>query len=333
MTPEPGYISLFRSGELERRTEALEARLKSCDICPRECGKDRPSGKHGHCHSGYLPVVSAVCAHQGEEPAISGTKGSGTVFFGNCNLRCVYCQNYQISQDWKAQQHNETGFHTLAERMVGLQESGCHNINLVSPSHFVPQIARTLIEAVPMELRIPLVYNTGSYDSVRTLQSLDGIISIYLADLRYASDRWARKYSHARYYVENARAAIKEMYRQVGELKTDGQGIAQKGLIVRLLILPENIAGIEESLTWLAQELSSKITISVMSQYYPTHKARKIKPLSRKITTNEYNEVVKLLDQLGIENGWVQELDSPEHYLPDFTRKEYPFTPEAAGQR
>src|SRR4030042_1563308 len=182
---EPGYIALYHSGELERRAQALEARLASCDICPRECRVNRLENEVGFCHSGRLPVVSSVCAHHGEEPAISGARGSGTIFFGNCNMRCVYCQNHQISQDYKAQQSNEMDTHTLAARMLYLQdELGCHNINLVSPPHFVPQIVRALAEAVPMGLRLPLVYNTSGYDSLKTLKELDGIIGIYLAHIR-----------------------------------------------------------------------------------------------------------------------------------------------------
>jgi len=198
---EPGYIALYRSGELQRRAESLEARLSSCDICPRECGVNRLEGEPGFCRSARLPIVSAVCAHHGEEPVISGGRGSGTVFFGNCNMRCVYCQNYQISQGVR-EQSEAIDSHTLAERMLYLQNKlECHNINLVSPSHFVPQLVRAVLEAVPMGLKIPLVYNTSSFDSVKTLKELDGIISIYLADLRYASDRWAEEFSQAPGYV------------------------------------------------------------------------------------------------------------------------------------
>ncbi|MDY6893625.1 MAG: radical SAM protein, partial [Chloroflexota bacterium] len=207
---EPGYISLCRSGELKRRAEALEARLASCDICPRECGVNRLEGEHGFCHSAYLPIVCTICAHQGEEPAISGNRGSGTVFFGNCNMRCVYCQNYQISQDWEKQKSREMDFRKLAEGMVYLQdELGCHNINFVSPSHFVPQLVRAVLEAVSMGLRVPLVYNSNGYDSLATLRELEGIIDVYLPDLRYASDIWAQRLSQAPEYVVCARSAIK----------------------------------------------------------------------------------------------------------------------------
>jgi len=323
---QPEYIALFYSGELERRAEALEARLASCDICPRECGVNRLEGEHGFCHSGHLPIVAAVCPHYGEEPALSGSKGSGAVFFGNCNMNCVYCQNYQISQDWKKQQSKEMDSHTLAERMLYLQdELGCHNINFVSPSHFVPQLVRAVLEAVPMGLRLPLVYNTSSYDSIKSLKELDGIISVYLADLRYASNKWARKFSRVQDYVTHARRAIAEMYRQVGGLIVDESGLAQKGLIVRHLVLPNRLAGSGESLTWLVNEVSPAVTVSIMSQYFPAHRASQIPLLARTISVAEYSEVIKLVDELGLENGWVQEMGAQENYLPDFERKADPF--------
>jgi len=331
---EPGYFALYRSGELQRQAERLEARLASCDICPRECHVNRLENKRGFCHSGSLPIVSAVCAHHGEEPAISGSKGSGTVFFGNCNMRCVYCQNYQISQGRKKQKSKEMDFRKLAENMLYLQdELGCHNINFVSPSHFVPQLVRAVLEAVPLGLNIPLVYNSSGYDSVASLKELDGIISVYLPDLRYASARWARKFSHARNYVTHARAAIKEMYRQVGELVMDESGVAQRGLIVRHLILPNRIAGSKESLTWLAQEVSPTVTVSIMAQYYPSHKARNERLLSRTISQSEYEDILSWLDEAGLENGWVQEMGAAENYLPDFAREGHPFSASADVKR
>ena len=328
---EPGYIALHRSGELERRARALEARLAACDICPRQCQVNRLQGETGFCHSGYLPIVAAACAHHGEEPAISGTKGSGTIFFGNCNMRCTYCQNYQISQNWRKLKSNEVECRSLAASMIHLQdELGCHNINFVSPSQFVPQLVRAVAEAVPMGLHLPIVYNTNGYDSIATLRELDGIVSVYLPDLRYASNRWARKYSRTPDYVEHNRQAIKEMYRQVSELAVDGHGLAQRGLIVRHLILPNRIAGSEESLRWLAQEVSPSVTVSIMAQYSPQHRAKKIPSLSRTISTEEYEAVLQLISDLGLENGWVQEMGSADNYLPDFTREGHPFSHRSA---
>jgi len=209
--------------------------------------------------------------------------------------------------------------------MLYLQELGCHNINFISPSHFVPQLVRAVLEAVPMGLRLPLVYNTSGYDSIKSLRELDGIISVYLPDLRYASSKWARKLSRAPDYVTQARAAIQEMYRQVGNLVLDEAGLARSGLIVRHLILPDGLAGSRDSLIWLVNEVSPAITVSIMSQYFPAHRAARIPSLSRTISSTEYAEVVALIERLGLENGWLQEMGAAENYLPDFTHEEHPF--------
>jgi len=210
--------------------------------------------------------------------------------------------------------------------MLYLQdELGCHNINFVSPSHFVPQLVRAVLEAVSMGLRVPLVYNTNGYDSIASLRELDGIIDIYLPDLRYASDDWAKKFSHTPNYVARARQAIKEMHRQVGDLVVDGFSLAQRGLIVRHLILPNGLAGSEESLSWLTRELSPTVTISIMSQYLPLHKAKRIPLLSRRISVAEYEAVLQMLSDAGIENGWIQEMGASENYVPDFEREGHPF--------
>lgn len=321
------YIELYNSGELEERTAALDKRLEECDICPRECSARRLDGEMGSCNSGLLPIVSSFCVHHGEEPVLSGTKGSGTIFLGNCNMRCVYCQNYQISQQPESERLNEVESHVLAEHMIFLQDDlGCHNINFVTPSHFIPQIVRATLIAIPMGLHLPLIYNTSSYDSVKTMWELDGIFDIYLADLRYSSDENARKYSRVDNYVNNSRSAIKEMFRQVGNMEVDEQGIARKGLIIRHLILPNDIAGSEESLRWLANEISPEVTISIMSQYHPAHKVDEYPDLNRRITPTEYAEVVKLVEELGMVNGWMQGMESNKYYLPDFEREDDPFT-------
>ena len=331
---EPEYVTLYRSGELSRRAERLEARLRACDICPRECGANRLEGELGFCRSAHRPIVSAICAHHGEEPAISGSKGSGMVFFGNCNLRCVYCQNHQISQDGKSQRTREIDPQALAERMLYLQdELCCHNINFVSPSHFVPQLVRAVLAAVPMGLQLPLVYNTSSYDSIESLRELEGIVGIYLADLRYASDKWGQKFSRVSDYVSRARAAIQEMYRQVGDLVVDGDGVARKGLIIRHLILPNRLAGSRDSLHWLVSEISPAVTVSIMSQYYPAHRAGRFSLLARQILPSEQAEVMELLEELGMENGWVQEIGAAENYLPDFASKSHPFDPAIGSRR
>jgi putative pyruvate formate lyase activating enzyme len=311
--------------ELSKRAERLTSRLASCDICPRRCSVNRLDGELGFCHSGALPIIASYCAHRGEEPVISGTRGSGTIFFGNCNLRCVFCQNYQISQDWQKQKANEVSIETLAGYMLELQAQGCHNINLVSPSHFAPQIVAALALAVPKGLKLPLVYNTNAYDSLETLKELEGMVDIYLPDIKYASDDNALKYSGAEDYVENSRAAIKEMFRQTAELMLDENEIAQRGVIVRHLILPENIAGSKEALKWLAQEVSPEITISLMSQYHPTHYAIRFPEIGRHISQVEYDQVMQALEESGLENGWVQDMDAPQNYLPDFEKEGHPF--------
>jgi putative pyruvate formate lyase activating enzyme len=244
-------------------------------------------------------------------------------------MACVYCQNFQISQNSQGQKENEIEAVELARRMLYLQnELGCHNINLVSPSHFVPQIVRALQKAIPMGLRVPLVYNSGGYDSLETIRSLEGIIDIYLPDLRYASDEIAKKYSGAENYVRHNRAAILEMYRQVGDLAVNELEIAQRGVIVRHLILPNRLAGSVESLTWLASRVSPSITLSLMSQYYPAHGANMIPELARSISYEEYREAADLLEELGLDNGWLQEMDAPANYLPDFEREGHPFEDE-----
>ncbi len=323
---QPSYLALFQSGELARRVEALEAKLQRCSLCPRQCFKNRLTGERGACHSGNLPIISSFCAHHGEEPSLSGNRGSGTIFFGNCNMSCVYCQNYQISQDPESQKANEKSVSELAATMLYLQdELHCHNINLVSPTHFVPQIVKAVFEAVPRGFHLPLVYNTGGYDNPETIRLLDGIVDIYLPDLRYASDRWAMRYSHAPMYVRNARASIKEMYRQVGNPVVDDEGTALKGLIVRHLILPGGLAGSEDSLTWLVNEISPAVTVSIMSQYYPAYQANKIPELARSISRDEYQAVVALVERLGLENGWLQEMGADSNYRPDFKREGHPF--------
>ncbi len=322
---DPRYLSLYRSGELKHRADLLYARLADCDLCPHLCHVDRPEGKVGFCRTGAVAPVASVCSHHGEEPPLSGTGGSGTVFFGNCNMRCVYCQNFQISQDRLCLRGKEMDAAITARQMISLQDAGCHNINFVSPSHVVPQMVRAVLNAVPLGLRVPIVYNTGGYDSVDVLKSLDGVVDIYLPDIRYASDVVARKYSGVRGYVAANRAAVTEMYRQVGHLVVDESGVAQKGLLVRHLILPGGLAGSEESLRWLAKELSPDVYLSVMAQYYPAHRASRYPELSRRITAREYDEVIEVLADLGMENGWVQELESAENYRPDFGQEKNPF--------
>src|SRR5881398_2749579 len=213
---DPGYLGLLSSGELTERVKALEALLERCRVCPRDCLNNRLQNEIAACYSGRLPIVSSYTPHFGEEPPLVGTRGAGNIFFGNCNLRCVYCQNYQISQTWKTQKKNEITHERLAEMMLELQERGCHNIGFVSPTHFAPQMARAILIAAEKGLRLPVVYNTNAYDSVEVLRLLDGIVDIYLPDLKYADSDAGFQYSKVRNYAFCARNAVKEMHRQMG---------------------------------------------------------------------------------------------------------------------
>lgn len=327
---QPNYLKLFKSGELEQRVEQLEKLLESCTICPKDCGNNRLKNKIAACYSGALPIVSSYTPHFGEEPAISGTNGAGNIFFGNCNLRCVYCQNHQISQTWKEQKKNEITHERLAEMMLELQARGCHNIGFVSPTHFAPQMARAILIAAERGLSLPIIYNTNAYDSVEVLRLLDGIVDVYLPDFKYADSQAGFEFSKVRGYTEFARDALKEMFRQTGEeLVFDENGLLKKGLVVRMLVLPNDLAGIEENLVWIKENLSPKVSISLMAQYYATNKAAtdsRYILLSRKISEREWLKAVSLLEDLGFENGFMQEFESASlYYRPDFTDAEKPF--------
>ncbi|MDQ3490321.1 MAG: radical SAM protein [Acidobacteriota bacterium] len=326
---EPKYLTLLAANEFGRRVEKLESLLASCTVCPKDCGNNRLNDEIAACYSGRLPIVSSYTAHFGEEPCLSGTSGAGNIFFGNCNLRCIYCQNYQISQIWKEQKKNEVTHERLAEMMLELQDRGCHNIGFVSPTHFAPQMARAILIAAEKGLRLPIVYNTNAYDSVEVLRLLDGIVDIYLPDLKYADSEAGFQYSKIRDYPKFARLAIKEMHRQTGDELIFENGLLQSGLLIRLLVLPNDMAGIAENLRWIRDELSPKTAISLMAQYYATNKAAtdpRYILLSRRISEGEWFQAVSLLDDLGMEEGFMQEYESASHYYrPDFADAENPF--------
>jgi putative pyruvate formate lyase activating enzyme len=327
---EPSYLRLLRTGELQLRVEALEALLERCTVCPLDCGNNRLQGELARCYSGHLPIVSSYTPHFGEEPPLTGTRGAGNIFFGNCNLRCVYCQNYQISQTHKQQIKNEVSHERLAEMMLELQARGCHNINFVSPTHFAPQMARAILIAAEKGLRLPIVYNTNAYDSVEVLRQLDGLVDVYLPDLKYAEDEAGFLYSKVRGYREVARAAIAEMHRQVGdELVFDENGLLKRGLVIRLLVLPNDIGGVRESLEWIREALSPRVAVSLMAQYYPTNVAGtnpRYVLLSRRISEGEWLRALTALEQMEMENGWLQEYDGAAfYYRPDFSDSSTPF--------
>lgn len=284
---------------LKERANALVAKLENCDICPRRCGTNRLKGEHGFCNSGRNPKVSSYAPHFGEEPPLVGLHGSGTIFMTGCNLACVFCQNYEISQ---LDQGTEVSSGDLANMMISLQKMGCHNINFVTPTHFVPQILEALIDAREMGLAVPLVYNCGGYDSVETLRLLDGIFDIYMPDAKYGSDVAALKFSNAPDYTMHMKTAILEMHRQVGDLVIEN-GIATRGLLIRHLALPEDLAGTAEVIRFLAEDVSRDTYLNVMAQYHPMHKAHKYKELDRPITLKEYSQAVKLAMDAGLTRG------------------------------
>ena len=293
--------------ELQKRIESAYQLLESCRACPRECGADRlKNDKLGFCRSGLNPIIASASAHHGEEPPLSGTKGSGTIFFANCNLRCVYCQNYPISQMGTGSEKTPG---ELACQMTWLQEQGCHNLNLVTPTHFMPQFLKALGIARERGFTLPIVYNTSGYESVEALRLLEGIVDIYMPDMRYSDDAVGRRYSAAPDYPEVNRAAVKEMYRQVGNLATNDEGLAVRGLIVRHLVLPNGLSGTAAIMKFLAEEISKDVCISLMSQYFPAYKAIGTKELGRRVTAGEYEEAYQIMQNYGLENGWVQELE------------------------
>ena len=326
----PSYIKLHESGELSVRAKKLKAMLEDCNICPKDCKVDRLNNEIAACYSGFKPVVSSYCVHYGEEPVLVGSKkydnenGVGNIFFGNCNLRCVYCQNYEISQNHKTEINNEVTIDRLAEIMLELQSKNVNAIGLVSPTHFVPQIILALKIAAAKGLSLPLVYNTNSYDSFEVLKLLDGIIDIYLPDLKYSEDEYGYKYSKIKNYVKHSREAITEMHRQVGSELLIETNILKRGLIIRHLILPNDIAGSYDTLKFISQ-LDSNISLSVMSQYYPIHKALSTDLLSRNIREREYVKILDLLDEFSLENGFLQEFESESYYRPDFNDRQEPF--------
>jgi putative pyruvate formate lyase activating enzyme len=302
---EPGYLALQRSGELARRIQAARALLSPCELCPHRCGVDRLGGERGFCRMGDLPKVSSWNLHAWEEPPISGTGGSGTIFFSGCTGRCRFCQNYPISQLGYGE---VVSVARLAGMMLELQRKGAHNINLVTPTHFVPAILAALAQAVRQGLRLPLVYNSSGYERVETLRLLEGVVEVWLPDAKYADDATAQQLSGVRDYVEHNHAALREMYRQVGpELVLDGAGLARRGLIVRHMVLPERLAGSDAVLAWLARELSPQVHVSLMDQYFPAHRAIGDPVLGRKVSPDEYASALEGFDASGLENGWYQQ--------------------------
>lgn len=298
-------VTMAKKTELSARVAKASEMLVACSVCPRMCGTARLAGEIGLCRAGKNLKVASWTLHQGEEPPISGTRGSGAIFLSGCSLRCVYCQNYPISQMAAGQ---EMSVEDLTAIMLKLQASGAHNINFVTPTHYAPQILDAILRARSRGLAIPIVWNTSGYERVETLRLLAGIVDIYLADMRYGDDAAGRKYSKVPDYASINRAAIQEMHRQVGILTLDSHGLAERGLLVRHLVLPGGIAESRTVLEFLAQAISPQTAVSVMGQYFPAHKAMNDPLLRRQITAEEYDNVLAAFEAAGLEHGFCQEL-------------------------
>jgi putative pyruvate formate lyase activating enzyme len=288
---EPAYLRLYESGELPRRVERALELLQSCTACPRRCRVDRLADKFAVCRTGRHTIVSSYGPHHGEEDCLRGRGGSGTIFIAGCNLRCVFCQNFDIS--WQVRGTSAPP-EKLARMMLELQAEGCHNINFVTPEHVVPQIIEALPHAIAGGLRLPIVYNTSAYDSMESLELMDGVVDIYMPDFKYWDRENARKYSRAPDYPEVARRTIKEMFRQVGDLMLDGRGVAQRGLLIRHLVMPHNIAGTREVMRWIATELSPTTYVNLMPQYYPAGKVSRTEfaEINRRVTPAEFDQAL-----------------------------------------
>ncbi len=315
------YLNLSEA-ELDRRVDAAWDLYRECRVCPHGCGVNRLGEGRGVCRQGSALSVSSAVRHFGEEPPLVGERGVGNIFVTACNLRCDYCQNFQISQEGLGE---AVSFEAAARAMLDLECQGVHFIGWVSPSHVVPGLLRSLALARRMGLTLPIVYNSNGYDRVETLELLDGIVDVYLPDLKYADAAVARRLSHIDDYPERSRSAVLEMFRQVGPLSLDSRGLARGGLLVRHLVLPEGLAGTWETLCFVALELSPEVPVSLMSQYRPVHKARRTPGLGRGITVAEYQEAVGMARELGLENLYVQDPEDAVHNLPDFSRPENPF--------
>ncbi len=299
--------------------------LRSCNICPRNCNADRLSGKLGYCKADASFSISSICVHRGEEPSISGNKGICNIFFTNCNLQCIYCQNYQISSNKLDYSSCRLNLKEVLEQVTTILNTGINLVGFVSPSHFIPQIKIIINALRQLDYHPKFVYNTNGYDKVEQIRDLEPYIDIWLPDFKYVDATISKAYSDVKNYPEIALAAIKEMYRQKGSaLPIDYNGYAQRGIIIRHLVLPGHVENSIGVLKAIAKEMSAEINISLMSQYYPTYKVKDHDHLGQVLNSSEYDKVVETMEELGFENGWIQNLESRENYRPDFER-EHPF--------
>ena len=299
----PSYIHLYETGELTNRVTEAHEMLRECKLCARECGVNRLEGEKGFCKSGKLAMISSAGPHFGEEPPLVGSHGSGTIFLTNCNLGCIFCQNYGISHLGDGKEADSA---YLARAMLLLQDAGCHNINFVTPTHYVPQILDALLIAVKDGLNVPLVYNCGGYESLKTLKLLDGVFDIYMPDIKYSDNSIAEKYSKAPGYFDVVTVATSEMHRQVGDLVINEHGRAEKGLLVRHLVLPNNLAGTEKVIEYISR-LSKNTYLNIMAQYSPQYKASSYPELNRRVTSEEYANAILLAEKAGLTRGFYHE--------------------------
>lgn len=294
----PGYLKLLDTGELKQRTSELKDMLNNCVLCPHQCEVNRVKGERGYCRTLYNPIISGVAPHFGEEDELVGKYGSGTIFFSHCNLKCVFCQNYEISFCGEGK---ETSIEKLAELMLYLQRKKCHNINLVSPGHIIPQIAEAIFIASQKGLKIPIVYNSNGYDLTDTLKLLEGIVDIYMPDIKFGDNKIGEKYLGAKSYYDIASSALIEMFRQVGNLKTENN-IAYRGLMIRHLVMPQNLAQTEKIMSFIAENLSKETYVNIMPQYYPAHEAFGFKELSRRISDEEFRYAINTAKLAGLKS-------------------------------
>lgn len=297
----PSYLELYRTGELELRMEALNSLLSPCRLCPRDCLARRVEGDVGVCRASNDLKVASAFPHFAEEPPLVGRQGSGAIFLSHCNLRCVFCQNFEISHEGEGEEVSPDAF---ARLMIQLQRKGCHNINLVTPTHYAAQIVSALPIAIAAGLEIPIVWNCGGYESEEVIRLLDGIVDIYMPDVKYSEDPCSKEYSRAPHYFDYAKAALKEMHRQVGDLRMNASGIAERGLLIRHLVMPGGVAGTERVMRFIAQELSKDSYVNIMDQYHPCYEAWRYPEINRRITGAEYVEAVAIALSCGLHRGF-----------------------------
>ncbi|MGQ9507906.1 MAG: radical SAM protein [Thermodesulfobacteriota bacterium] len=301
MSFTPSYIDLHKRGELERRIRLLLEFLKECHLCPRACGVNRLNGELGYCRASFELMISSAFPHFGEESPLVGRHGSGTIFLTHCNLKCIFCQNYDISHQGQGAQVTSSD---LARTMIRLQEMGCHNINFVTPTHYAPQIISSLPEAIEMGLRLPIVYNCSGYESIEVIKLLEGIVDIYMPDIKFMDEKFSERYSRASDYPKVIKEVLKEMYRQVGDLRINPNGIAERGLLIRHLVMPNGVASTEAVLRFIAEEISVHSYVNIMAQYRPEYRAYEYPEINRKITHKEYMEAVQIAKSFHLYRGF-----------------------------